>query len=748
MAKITRYTGNLPSFGSNSTGTNRTVFGDTSQSDALDDNINADYLTGWEIVGPSENPTLEDFNALGFTHGQLLAYLHQAGVAEYDAAQEYFTGSTCNYQGNIYKSLTNSNIGNTPSALSTNWSLMSGAITATDYNSVRNTTSASLVDGQKIFVDGYADPWEVKTGTVSDDGWHLVFADDTNRYAQSTSPVIFFDIFDGTDDTDQFQKAISYAQSLQSSLVVPDNSLTVFSLPRVVVRSSSLTITSSITSDAAPSLSHIEIVGNNTILNTSDGVVLFGGVSSSVKLMGFIFVGGDAQVSVKTNNLDASNITIEDCQFQAPKIRAIQIDATSNSTFLKVKRCKFTSEYSTDASTDIIYAETGDFVSFEDCWFSWNSTADAAMYLSSAGNQFNNCVFIPTGGTISRWMDWNQGTLAIRDCTFGSEAGVTDCFVRAYAPPVVSGPINATRLSLENNTINVAGNPPLIRFFRIPNMVNIEKIGGASIATTPMVVDSSVPASDLNAIGNKDLMLFTVDGNIADLNGYIDYDLADVKANVGIPLQRKELRKVNQPLPDVSDVQIQTAFTGGFGLFNGNTATLTTPTDEYGVQIFRLTATADGQLINNGFNTMLNGLPAGVYTACFSLTLSGTTTSANVQVKSSRSTESYVLTTGHHILNLPFYFDGTTAEESVSVVAEMENGLVIDWNRVVIFSGVTEMNTRNLKLQGIAAPGAIPGGSWFQGDIVENKAPIAAGTLLWAATTAGATATWTGLTLS
>jgi hypothetical protein len=128
MPKITRYTGNLEAFASNATGTNRTVFGDTSQSDDLTANINTDFLAGWEIVGVNENPTKQDFNALAYTTTQLAAYLHQVGVAEWDTAQEYYTGSMVNRSGTLFSSLTDSNIGNDPATdAGTNWTVMGSA---------------------------------------------------------------------------------------------------------------------------------------------------------------------------------------------------------------------------------------------------------------------------------------------------------------------------------------------------------------------------------------------------------------------------------------------------------------------------------------------------------------------------------------------------------------------------------------------------------------------------------------------
>lgn len=125
MAKIDRYNGNLEAPASAALGTERTIFGTGSQSDDLTDQFNAFLLRGWGIVGPSDQPTLQDFNAMGFTLGQIHAYLHQMGVAEYNAAQEYHTGSITNVAGVLYVSLVNNNVGNAPASSPAQWSQQS-----------------------------------------------------------------------------------------------------------------------------------------------------------------------------------------------------------------------------------------------------------------------------------------------------------------------------------------------------------------------------------------------------------------------------------------------------------------------------------------------------------------------------------------------------------------------------------------------------------------------------------------------
>jgi len=103
MSKITRYTGNLKAFASEATGTERTIFGDTAQSDSLDANITLDLLRGWGVIGVESNPTKQHFNGLGFTLGQLISYLHQRGIAEWNAGQEYYAGSVVTTDAGIYQ---------------------------------------------------------------------------------------------------------------------------------------------------------------------------------------------------------------------------------------------------------------------------------------------------------------------------------------------------------------------------------------------------------------------------------------------------------------------------------------------------------------------------------------------------------------------------------------------------------------------------------------------------------------------
>ena len=114
MSKIARYQGNVRAFASDAQGMERTVFGGTNQADDLTSQITASFLRGWGIVGASEHPSLEDFNAAMYAMSQFIAYQHQMGVPEWHAEQEYHLGSICTHNGESYQSLQNANVDSQP----------------------------------------------------------------------------------------------------------------------------------------------------------------------------------------------------------------------------------------------------------------------------------------------------------------------------------------------------------------------------------------------------------------------------------------------------------------------------------------------------------------------------------------------------------------------------------------------------------------------------------------------------------
>lgn len=107
----------------------------------------SNWLDGWfaAISGPNA-PAIEDMNGFCFVMARQLAYLFQAGIAEYDASTTYYQESVVNYAGNIYVSLTDNNTGNTPPSVS-NWKLFgSGVLTKTANYTVLGTDDTILAN--------------------------------------------------------------------------------------------------------------------------------------------------------------------------------------------------------------------------------------------------------------------------------------------------------------------------------------------------------------------------------------------------------------------------------------------------------------------------------------------------------------------------------------------------------------------------------------------------------------------------
>lgn len=130
MPKITRKTQKI--FASNNPG-DLGVFGSAQLgSPATSSDINtiqsAAYEQGWSdaVIDGNKRPPLEEFNGIKYVNDYQNAYLLQEGIAEYDSATNYYIGSLAKESGtsNIYKSLTDDNIGNALTDTA-NWEFLS-----------------------------------------------------------------------------------------------------------------------------------------------------------------------------------------------------------------------------------------------------------------------------------------------------------------------------------------------------------------------------------------------------------------------------------------------------------------------------------------------------------------------------------------------------------------------------------------------------------------------------------------------
>lgn len=149
--KIDRPNIDIQPFAGGSKTEERTAFGSKEITDNLEKNLNADFARGWGIVPVSELPTMQDFNAVGFTISSLVTHLYQNGIAEYAEKQIYNKGAVCLSEGNIYVSKTENNAGN-PLTDTTQWqSLKDAILTANIVQQIGNATDKVM--SQKLVTD-------------------------------------------------------------------------------------------------------------------------------------------------------------------------------------------------------------------------------------------------------------------------------------------------------------------------------------------------------------------------------------------------------------------------------------------------------------------------------------------------------------------------------------------------------------------------------------------------------------------
>lgn len=123
----------------------------------------SNYLQGWFAAAIGANsPAIEDMNAVLYLYAYQLAYLMQEGIAEYDTATTYYTGSLINDgAGNIYISLIDNNVGNALTDF-TKWGFYGG--TSTNIN----PQNITVTSGKTYFYPTYTIPtgttWTVNSG--------------------------------------------------------------------------------------------------------------------------------------------------------------------------------------------------------------------------------------------------------------------------------------------------------------------------------------------------------------------------------------------------------------------------------------------------------------------------------------------------------------------------------------------------------------------------------------------------------
>lgn len=164
MSKINRFDGNYKAFASEQLTNERTTFGTEVISDDLTAQQTPEYLRGMGIVGPSQFPTLQDFNAVNYAATQSIAYLHQMGVPEWNAGQEYQIGSAINRDGALYFCKTSDHVSATPPESDTvNW-IKDSKDKVIHVNNIAGLQDLDLTNIESVFVGAYHDITDTSGG--------------------------------------------------------------------------------------------------------------------------------------------------------------------------------------------------------------------------------------------------------------------------------------------------------------------------------------------------------------------------------------------------------------------------------------------------------------------------------------------------------------------------------------------------------------------------------------------------------
>lgn len=130
------------------------------------------YERGWgdAVISGEELPPLEEFNGLNYINTSQLSYLFQEGIAEYNVDTTYYINSIVKETGtvNLYKSLTDDNIGNDLTDI-VNWELLGDL---TNFNSVR----------KNVIINGGFDIWQRGTSFSGISGPSDPYVADRFRY--------------------------------------------------------------------------------------------------------------------------------------------------------------------------------------------------------------------------------------------------------------------------------------------------------------------------------------------------------------------------------------------------------------------------------------------------------------------------------------------------------------------------------------------------------------------------------------
>lgn len=538
------------------------------------------------------------------------------------------------------------------------------------------------------------------------------------------------------DDTAAIRAALAAITSQSATSILTEFSKSTLYFPEGVYR-----ITDYITPDTPNYLTYVTVSGENAIISQNAGVTAFMGVGTMVSFEYLLFQGGAGAIKISTNNVDTSVIRVINCSFLNYSNNCIWLDANSASTQLTVNGCRFSIPLAATAgSQQVLKAQTGDFITFTDCWISHKSTTtafenDSVLYL----NRICGVPMPDSPGTgpaqLPSWVI-NRNQVSAKNCRFGGEGGgVAIAVVDNFAPSDTSYPVIPSLVEVVDCDVYSRGTA--VRFSAIPNIVNLSNNRGL-VDTKPFVFTSAVPSTDISNIGSVNSS-FVAENNSKQYTNSVFYDATTS------PIVRESIPRINDreflsATPATSSLVVNAQATiGGFTpTFANSSISRTTNTNSFGVEGYVYTATSNDAFFIQGYQTMLSGLSAGVKTAVFDVendtnfSLPVFFTAGNFQVSN------FILPSGRHTLCVPFYYDTGISPKVEFAAYGVPNTAALTLRKVRVYNGRVMVSGQTASLVGTAAPTT---GTFYRGDTVYIP-PVAGSYIGYVCTTAGSPGTW------
>lgn len=538
------------------------------------------------------------------------------------------------------------------------------------------------------------------------------------------------------DDTPAIRAAIAAIGSQSSTSILTEFSRTTLYFPEGVYK-----ITDYLTPDVAQSLIYVHVTGENAIISQAAGVTAFMGIGTMTSFDHLLFQGGAGAIKISTSNVDTSVITVTNCSFLNYTNNCIWIDATSGSTQLTVDKCRFSIPLAAAVGVQqVLRAESGDFITFTDCWVSHKSTttafdANGVLYLNRlCGVPMPNT---PTGpAQLPSWVI-NRNSVSVVDCRFGGEGGgVSAAIIQNLASADTSYPVAPTKVELVDSDIFV-NQGSAVAFSAIPNVVNVSNNRGL-VDAKAFVFSAAVPSADIANLGSVNSS-FTVQNNSAQYTNLVFYDpLTNTNVREAVP--RIGDTAFLSAQPSVASLLVNTqALTGGFTpAISLSSVTRTTDTDSFSVDGYVYTSTSDTAYFVQEYRTMLNGLPAGVKTAVFDVENASPFSLRMFFKAGNFDCNNYVVPVGRHTICVPFYFETGVSENVQFACYNMPNTSAVTLRKIRVYAGRVLVPGQTASLTGTAAPVS---GTFYRGDTV--YIPPSAGSFMgYVCTAEGSPGTW------